>query len=265
MSGVAAGTEHEPSQAAPETGPQILEAQLDTDRPLQMSLRNVGISYPLGAPKLFRRRPRLSVIEDLTLDIYKGDSVGIVGRNGAGKSTLLRVLAGAMKPDHGEIHRYARRSMLLTLKLGFLPYLTMRENIMLGGLYLGLSRKEVRARFDAIVEYSELAYALDRPFGTFSSGMQARVGFAVALQADADVLLVDEALGVGDANFRKKAVKSMRERLLSNDTTVIFVSHNPNQVRNLCSRAVWLEERKACMIGPSKDVIDAYENFMNEK
>jgi len=254
----------EKQSVTPETATAPAPAAQNEPRELMLSLRNIGISYPLGPPRLFNR-PRLPVIDDLSFDLYRGESVGIIGRNGAGKSTLLRVLAGAMKPDRGEVVRYARRCMLLTLQLGFLPYLTMRENIVLGGLHLGLSRKDIMQRFDAIVEYSEIGHALDRPFGTFSSGMRARVGFAVALQADADVLLIDEVLGVGDAAFKRKTTDTMRERLLCNNTTVVFVSHQERQVERLCSRAVWLEEREAKMIGPVKEVIRAYTQQMNNE
>jgi len=243
------------------TQPQTAEHRDRDEAPL-LSLRNVAISYPLGRRRIFNRQ-RLPVIKDLSFDIYRGDSVGVVGRNGAGKSTLLCALAGAIKPDGGEIVRRAQRCMLLSLKLGFLSYLTMRENIYMGGLFVGLTRKQIEERFDRIVEFSELEYALDRPLGTFSSGMRARVGFAVALEADPDVLLVDEVLGVGDRQFKKKAMKAMKDRLQCHNSTVVFVSHNPKQVRMLCSRAVWIEEGVAQKTGTADEVMDAYENFMD--
>ena len=226
-----------------------------------LSLRDVRVSY-------WRRRGLLSrsrhwALHNVSFDLHRGESLGVVGRNGVGKSTLLRLLAGVMLPDKGTLVRRADRVTLLTLRLGFLEYLSGRENIVLGGLFLGLSRREIEARAQSIIDFSELAEAIDQPVVTYSSGMKARLGLAVALQAEPDVLLVDEVTGVGDHQFRKKSFAAMQERIRSRSTTVVFVSHNASHVRRLCSRAVWIEDGVTRMEGEVGRVVDAYEAWVD--
>ncbi len=227
-----------------------------------LSLRNVGVSYWRRRGLLSRRRHW--ALHNVSFDLHRGDCLGVVGRNGVGKSTLLRLLAGVMLPDKGTLVRRANRVTLLTLRLGFLEYLSGRENIVLGGLFLGLSRREIEARAQSIIDFSELAEAIDEPVVTYSSGMKARLGLAVALQAEPDVLLVDEVTGVGDRQFRKKSFAAMRERIRARSSTVVFVSHNASHVRRLCNRAVWIEGGVTRMEGEVGEVVDAYEAWVDE-
>jgi lipopolysaccharide transport system ATP-binding protein len=228
-----------------------------------VSLRNVGVSYWMRRGILSRRRHW--ALHNVSFDLHRGESLGVVGRNGVGKSTLLRLLAGVMLPDKGTLVRSVERVTLLTLRLGFLEYLSGRENIALGGLFLGLSRREIEARADAIIAFSELGEAIDAPVVTYSSGMKARLGLALALEVEPDVLLVDEVTGVGDQAFRKKSFAAMQERIRSRSSTVVFVSHNANHVRRLCNRAVWIEDGVTRMEGPTPAVLDAYESWMEAR
>lgn len=203
-----------------------------------MSLRGVGVSYRTGLRVW--RQPRNWALRDINLDIRAGETVGIVGANGAGKSTLMKVLAGIIRPDVGTRDCRSRLLMLLSLRVGFMTHLTGRENAIMSGLLLGMSRREIRQRMDAIIEYAELEGSIDRPVWTYSAGMRARLGFAVACQVQPDVLLVDEVLGVGDVAFRKKSMETM-QAMIDSDKTVIIVSHQEDMLRKLCSRVLWLE------------------------
>lgn len=203
-----------------------------------MSLRGVGVSYRTGLRVW--RRPRNWALRDINLDIRSGETVGIVGANGAGKSTLMKVLAGIIRPDVGTRDCRSRLLMLLSLRVGFMTHLTGRENAIMSGLLLGMSRREIRQCMGAIIKYAELEESIDQPVWTYSAGMRARLGFAVACQVQPDVLLVDEVLGVGDMAFRKKSMDTM-QAMIDSDKTVIIVSHQEDMLRKLCSRVLWLE------------------------
>jgi len=222
-----------------------------------VSLRNVSVSYWLNKSAI--RRNSYWPLKDVSFDLYQGDSLGIVGRNGVGKSTLLRLLAGIMKPDYGSIKTVAGlRVSLLSLQLGFAGHLSGRENAILGGMFLGMTLREVRAKLDAIADFAELGEFFDRPISTYSSGMVARLGFATAFQVDPDVLLVDEVTGVGDAEFQRKSMAVMKERIRSHETTIVFVSHHAQTVKDLCNRAVWIEEGIVRAEGATEDVLALY-------
>jgi lipopolysaccharide transport system ATP-binding protein len=238
------------------------EPQANAGPPI-LSLRNVGVSYWMRRGILSRRRHW--ALHNVSFDLYRGDALGVVGRNGVGKSTLLRLLAGVMLPDKGTLVRRVDRVTLLTLRLGFLEYLSGRENIVLGGLFLGLSRREIQARAASIIAFAELGEAIDAPVVTYSSGMKARLGLALALQAEPDVLLVDEVTGVGDHSFRKKSFAAMQERIRARSSTVVFVSHNASHVRRLCNRAVWIEDGVTRLEGEAHAVIDAYEAWVDAR
>jgi lipopolysaccharide transport system ATP-binding protein len=226
-----------------------------------ISLRNVGLSYWLK--RSMWRRQRFWALKDVSFDLYKGDSLGVVGKNGAGKSTLLRLLANVMSPDRGTVSGASSlRISLLSLQLGFLSHLNGRENAILSGMFLGMSKREIQSRMERIIEFAELKEFIDQPLSTYSSGMRARLGFAVAFQVEPDVLLVDEITGVGDAAFQERSFGMMKERLSSQNSTVVFVSHSAATVRSLCNRAVWIEEGVVRAQGDVVATMAAYEDFL---
>lgn len=197
-------------------------------------------------------------LEDIDLTISGGESVGLVGPNGAGKSTLLKLLAGTIEPSAGSICHRGRIGPMIELGLGFHPDLTGRENIELSAALLGLSRENLRERVQAITDFAEIGDALDTPVKRYSSGMLARLGFGVASQTDADILIVDEVLSVGDAEFRRRCYEYMREQVTEQGTTLLFVSHNIWLVEQLCDRAVWIEHGSVRRDGPAADVLADY-------
>ncbi len=218
-----------------------------------MRLENVGVRY--GG--IWRRAEEFWALEDVSFDVRRGETLGVIGSNGAGKSTLMRLLADIMRPDRGRIERGRCTAQLLSLQVGFAPTLTGRENIILGGMLLGMRRRQVLAVIDEIIEFAELGDFIDRPFGTYSSGMKARLGFAVAHKAQPDVLLIDEVLGVGDRRFRDKTRQVMIDRINS-EQTVVIVSHNEETLRQHCDRLVWLHEGVSQRVGSVDEVLAEY-------
>lgn len=196
-------------------------------------------------------------LQDVSFHVNEGEVLGIIGRNGAGKSTLLKILSKITYPTSGNIKVNGRVAALLEVGTGFHEELTGRENIYLNGSILGMRKRDVDERFDAIVDFSGVAQFIDTPIKRYSSGMRLRLGFAVAAHLDPDVLIVDEVLAVGDAGFQKKCLKAM-EGLRSGGRTVLFVSHNMAAVENLCSRGIWIDAGRVRMDGATKEVIAAY-------
>lgn len=195
-------------------------------------------------------------VRDVSLAVARGETVGIIGRNGSGKSTLLQMICGTVTPTAGEVGVSGRIAALLELGSGFNPEFTGRENVYMNGAILGMSREEVDAKFERIVAFAELGEYMDRPVKTYSSGMYVRLAFSVIAHADADVLVVDEALSVGDVFFAQKCMRFLRE--FQRKGTVLFVSHDAAAVINLCDRAIWLDGGRVMLDGPSKQVCEAY-------
>ena len=212
------------------------------------------IKRPFGGMKATES---IWALRDVSFDADEGEVIGIVGRNGAGKSTLLKILSRITYPTSGEVRVNGRVASLLEVGTGFHDELTGRENIYLNGSILGMRKREVEARFDAIVAFSGVEQFLDTPIKHYSSGMRLRLGFAVAAHLEPDVLIVDEVLAVGDAGFQKKCIQAM-EGLRKTGRTVLFVSHNLAAVENLCSRGIWIDSGKIRMDGGAKEVIMAY-------
>ena len=202
-------------------------------------------------------------LRDVSFEVAQGDVIGIVGRNGAGKSTLLKLLSRITEPTTGKIRIRGRVASLLEVGTGFHPELTGRENIFLNGAILGMSRREISAKFDEIVDFAEVEQFLDTPVKRYSSGMYVRLAFAVAANLDPEVLIVDEVLAVGDSQFQRKCLGKMKDFSTSEGRTVLFVSHSMASVRALCTRALWLDHGHVRMSGSSLDVIRGYlENSM---
>lgn len=196
-------------------------------------------------------------LQDISLQVKKGEAWGIVGVNGSGKSTLFKVISGILKPASGQVHVYGRIAPLIELGAGFDGNLTARENIYLNGAVLGYSKKFMQEHFDEIVDFAELWDFLDSPIKNYSSGMKARLGFSVATMTQPDLLIVDEILSVGDFLFRKKCMDRMRA-MLDSGTTLLYVSHNIDSVKELCTHALWLNKGKEVMKGNVNEVCSQY-------
>lgn len=217
-------------------------------------MSHVSVSFPIG-----RRAgaQRFTALNDITLEIRHGQKLAVIGRNGSGKSTLLRLLAGTISPDTGSVLRNHGPCQLLTLGPGFVPHLSGRDNAVLSALYQGMPYRQIQSRMDAVKAFSELGDFFEQPINTYSSGMRARLGFAVALQLDPDLLLLDEVLGVGDTDFRLKSRRAIQDRL-SSDATVVLVSHDEATIRNFCDQAVWIDAGAVRASGVISEVLDAY-------
>lgn len=198
-------------------------------------------------------------LSDVTLSINKGEALGIVGLNGSGKSTLLKIIAGVLNPTKGSVKVTGSIAPMIELGAGFDMDLSARENIFLNGAVLGYNRKQMREKFESIMDFSELWNFVDTPIKNFSSGMVARLGFSIATSYIPDVLIVDEILGVGDYLFQRKCEKRINE-IMESGTTVIFVSHDINQVLNLCTRVVWLQQGILIENGDTEEVCKKYMN-----
>lgn len=198
-------------------------------------------------------------ISDVSLHVNRGEVIGLIGKNGAGKSTMLKLIAGIMKPTKGKISIYGSIAPMLELGSGFDPELTGRENIYLNGAILGYNKAFLREKYQEIADFSGLGEFIEQPIRIYSSGMVMRLAFSIATVIEPEILIVDEILAVGDAEFREKSKARMLE-LMSGGTTVLMVSHSIEQIRELCDRAVWLEHGRVKMVGKTDEVCTAYEN-----
>ncbi len=203
-------------------------------------------------------------LRDISFEVKKGDTLGIVGTNGSGKTTLLRLVAGIMQPTKGKITTEGSIAPLFAIGTGFDHSLTARENIYLVGALRGYSRAYMKKRFDEIIDFAELEDFVDVPVKNFSSGMTSRLAFAIATLVQTDILIADEVLAVGDAKFRQKSVDRMA-KMRSNGATVLFVSHSSSQVQKICRNAIWLDHGKLVMSGSSKEVCDAYADYCKKQ
>ena len=203
-------------------------------------------------------------LKDVSFEIAHGTVLGIVGANGAGKSTLVRTVAGILPPTDGRVEVRGRVSTLLALGVGFSKDLSGRENVVLGGLAAGLTRDQLAEKYDDIVEFAELGEFMDLPMRTYSSGMYGRLAFSVAVNMDPDILLIDEALSVGDARFRRKSFEKMRE-LCGQARTIVLVSHSMGSISDLCDQAIWMHRGELRMWDEPDPVIEAYTRFLDVK
>lgn len=242
------------------------------DKQVMISVKNVDMVFNMASERLTTLKEYLVKIarheylvqkfyalKDISLEIERGQSVALIGVNGSGKSTLLKVIAGVLYPTEGTISVNGSIAPMIELGAGFDPELTARENIFLNGAVLGHGHKYMEDHFNSIVDFAELWDFVDVPIKNYSSGMVARLGFAIATEARADILIVDEILGVGDFRFQEKCERRINE-MLTGGTTLLFVSHNTAQVRSMCKNAVWLEKGKIRMSGEVNAVCDAYEH-----
>jgi len=203
------------------------------------------------------RKEKREVLKDISLEIKRGEVVALIGTNGSGKSTLLKLMTKIIYPNKGIIETYGKLTSLLELGAGFHPDFSGRENIYFNASIFGLTKKEIDKRVQEIIEFSELRSFIDNPVRTYSSGMFMRLAFAVAINVDAEILLIDEILSVGDEHFQNKCFEKMRD-LKKQGKTMVFVTHNMKAVKELCDRAVWLYEGKIKKDGETKDVVNEY-------
>lgn len=260
----------ESSPKLPAHAPSTVEERA----PIAIQVRHLGKAYALYTKPIHRlfelacaplsrllgRRLQwhqdFHALQEVGFEVPRGSALAIVGRNGSGKSTLLQILCGTLRPSQGEVRVQGRVAALLELGAGFNPEFTGRENVFLNAALHGLTREQTEARFDAIARFADLGEFIDRPVKTYSSGMYVRLGFAVIAHVDADVLIIDEALAVGDALFTQKCMRFIRE--FQKRGTLLFVSHDMTAVQSLCDTALWLAGGRVQAIGPARDVVNAY-------
>ena len=244
-----------------------------SDRPA-ITVEEVSVTYRTSferAPtlrstvlKLGRREKivrEIEAVRGVSFDVPHGTVLGIVGANGAGKSTLVRTIAGILPPSTGRVEVHGRVSTLLALGVGFNGALTGRQNVVLGSLAAGLSRSQIDQKYDEIAAFAELGDFMDMPMRTYSSGMYGRLAFSVAVMMEPDILLIDEALSVGDARFRKKSFRKMRE-LCGENRTILLVSHALGSIKELCDQAIWMHKGELRMWDEPDAVVDAYTEFL---
>jgi ABC-2 type transport system ATP-binding protein/teichoic acid transport system ATP-binding protein len=243
-------------------------------RPSAIKVQNVSLTYRTTFERVptfksaivrFGRGERavreVEAVRNVSLVVPHGTTLGIIGANGAGKSTLMRMIAGILPPTSGRIIVRGKVSTLLALGVGFNPSLSGRENVMLGGLAMGMSRKEVTERYEEIAAFAELGDFIDMPMRTYSSGMYSRLAFSVSVHMQPDILLIDEALSAGDASFKQKAAEKMKS-LMAHASTMCLVSHALGSVKDLCSHTLWLHKGRLMMHDETPKVIDEYNRFL---
>lgn len=227
-----------------------------------MELNNVSVRYKTR--KSFFRHDYFTALDSISFDIEKGETLGIIGNNGCGKSTLLRVLANIFGIDGGHISWHCKQVSLLALALGFDAELSGRDNTVISGMLLGGRKQQIIKMLDEIIEFSDLDQFIDKPIKTYSSGMRARLGFSVAIHMKAELLLIDEVMGVGDGKFRQKAENAMLNKINS-EQTVVLVSHSLTQIEKICDRVLWLEAGRVKKIGSPHQVLAEYQSFIAKR
>lgn len=214
----------------------------------------------IGGKRKRNKKEILTVLDDISFAVKKGTTFGIMGRNGAGKSTLLKLIAGIMVPTKGKIAVHGTLTPLLELGSGFHPELTGRENILINGLILGITKKDIVKKYDEIIDFAELRSSIDQPIRTYSSGMYVRLAFSIAVNINPDIILLDEVLAVGDAEFSKKSKAKIKE-FKDNGKTIILVSHDPASIVEMCDEALYLDNGKIQTIGEPAAVASAYQQI----
>ena len=255
---------------SPKKEDKLLENSTDSN--IAIELRNVSLSFKIWNDKidnlneyiirtLNRTKEKKTIFkatDDVSFKIYKGEKVGIIGFNGAGKSTLLKIISGVYTPDEGEVIINGNIAPLLSLGAGFDKNYSGRENIFLNGAILGYDEEFLKSKYDEILEFSELGEFINLPVKNYSSGMLSKLGFSIATIVDPDILILDEVLGVGDINFKKKSKEKIKS-LMESNTTVLLVSHSIKEIRNICDKAIWIDKGKVVDIGEVNSVCDKYE------
>ena len=254
----------------------VINENIQDENDVLVDVRNVSMCYKILVEKvdnlkeyvvkLFKRRikyKQLWALKDISLKVKRGESLGIIGRNGAGKSTLLKLISGVLEPTEGEIVTKGNIVPLLKLGAGFDKNATGRENVYLNGAMMGYSRKEMDEKMENILAFADLGSDIDIPLKNYSSGMVSILGFSIAVDVNPDVLIVDEVLSVGDAPFREKCAKKIKE-LQDKGCTFIIVSHEQSTIMRMCQKAVWINNNRIADYGDTKTVMENYNNFCKE-
>lgn len=211
------------------------------------------------------KKENFEAVRGVSFEVPKGQILGIIGKNGSGKSTMLRALANIFSPDEGSIETFGNTVSLLAIGVGFQKELSGRENIMLSGMLLGFSEKEIQEKMKDIIDFSELGEFIDMPVRTYSSGMYSKLAFSITVNLETDIMLIDEVLSVGDHRFKKKSLKKMKSLIQDEDRTVVIVSHSISTLRKLCQKVLWMHEGEIKMLGDADEVLDQYEEFMESE
>lgn len=234
---------------------------------LAIKLTNISKKYTLHHQKptlvenIFKvgKMEEIWALKEINLEIKKGEKVGVIGDNGSGKTTLLKIITGITNPTKGNVQVSGRIAALIDLDAGFHPELTGEENIYLNGMLLGMNKNEIEKKFDKIIDFSGIGKFIDAPFYTYSSGMAFRLGFSIAIHSDPDILLLDEVLAAGDQNFRKKSYQKIQS-FFKEGKTILYISHDLNNLERLCNQAVWLDNGQIKAIGNCQKTITLYKN-----
>lgn len=239
-----------------------------TNRNIALTVQDVKVSYrvikPVSISSLLKRKQdrdvrRFEAVKGVSFEIYDGEIVGIIGRNGSGKSTILRAIAGIYSPDTGKICTFGHSVGLMSVGVGFSNELSGRDNIYLSGMLMGFHKKQIEEKMADIIQFADIGDFIDAPVRSYSSGMHSKLAFSITAIMETDIMLVDETLSVGDAGFRKKSAKKMRQLIQDENKTVLLVSHSASVLRELCTRLIWLDNGKIRMTGDTKTVLKAYE------
>lgn len=241
-----------------------------TEHNKAIELKDVCINYRIlnntSVQKSFFRKKQKEIIfeavKHVSFSVEEGGILGIIGRNGSGKSTLLRSIAGVFSPNDGEIDLMGHSVSLMALGVGFKEMLTGRENIMLSGMLLGFTEKQIEEKMDEIIEFAEIGDFIDRPVRTYSSGMHSKLAFSITAMLETDIMLVDEVLSVGDEHFRQKSLAKMKSLILDKNRTVLIVSHDKGTLEELCDQILWLHDGEIREIGEPAEVLEHYVEFM---
>lgn len=230
-----------------------------------LSIHYKGLASYSIKNQFLKKRKKAEIFEavkNVSFKVKKGEILGLIGKNGSGKSTMLRAIAGIFSPNSGTIDLHGNSVSLLSVGVGFQRELSGRANIVLSGMLLGFSEKQIRQRMDEIIAFSELGAFIDAPVRTYSSGMYSKLAFAITAVLETDIMLIDEVLSVGDARFRQKSYRKMRELISAKDRTVIIVSHDKKTIADLCDKVLWIDDGEFVRCGDTAEVLEAYEEFM---
>ena len=222
-------------------------------------------SYSIKKHLLLGKRNKAQVCEavkNVSFKVKKGEILGIVGKNGSGKSTMLRAIAGIFAPNSGTVDLHGNSISLLAIGIGFKTELSGRDNIILSGMLLGFSKEQIKEKMEQIIEFSELGDAIDAPVRTYSSGMHSKLAFSITAILETQIILIDEVLSVGDARFKKKSYKKMKELISDKDRTVVIVSHDHKTIADLCDKVLWINDGELVQFGDTETVLAAYDEYM---